>query len=408
MTPQQLVAQRSPREALQQSAGAAHQPYRHAAIASTALPDDLAREVYCVLGMPIDAVDVAEVLRRIEAAAAAAMPYLISTPNLNFLTNSRSDLEFRESVLQSDLCPADGMPIVWIARIMGLPIRERIAGADIFEMLKAERRSARPMRVFLFGGADGIAAAAANTLNAKPGGLTCVGDLCPGFGSLDDMSQDQIIDTINASDADFLAVALGASKGQAWLRQNHDRLQIPVRSHLGATINFQAGTIKRAPASIRKLGLEWLWRIKEEPRLWRRYGHDGAVLMRLLLTRVLPLAIAVQWQRLTRERNGQDLMIKRSQDNDCVVLSLSGAATAPHVDKAVAWFRDAVTANRPITIDLAGASAIDARFLGLFLMLRKQANGQGTRLNFTGVPFYIARMFRLNGVEFLLSSDGVA
>ena len=65
---------------------------------------------------------------------------------------------------------------------------------------------------------------------------------------------------------DFLAVSLGAKKGQAWLLRNHHRLQIPVRAHLGATINFQTGTVKRAPASIRQaLGFEWLWRIKEEP-----------------------------------------------------------------------------------------------------------------------------------------------
>ena len=164
---------------------------------------------------------------------------------------------------------------------------------------------------------------------------------------------------------------------------------------------------RRAPRFFQTLGLEWLWRIKEEPRLWWRYFHDGIVMMQLLFTRVLPLAITAQWQRLGRGRNGQDLLIKRSQDQDTIVLSLSGAATAPHIDKAIAWFRDVVAANRPITIDLAGAYAVDARFLGLLLMLRKQVKGQGTRLNFTGFPFYIARMFRLNGFEFLLSSDGV-
>src|SRR4029450_1688151 len=98
-----------------------------------------------------------------------------------------------------------------------------------------------------------------------------------------------IIATINASNADFLVVALGASKGQSWLQHNHHRLSIPVRAHLGAAINFQAGFLRRAPKIVRKAGFEWLWRIKEEPHLWQRYWHDGRTLLHLLWTRILPL-----------------------------------------------------------------------------------------------------------------------
>src|SRR5207244_10946213 len=104
------------------------------------------------------------------------------------------------------------------------------------------------------------------------------GVLDPGFGSVEEMSRDHIIDKVNAGAADFLAVSLGAKKGQLWLHRNHQRLTIPVRAHLGVTVNFQAGTVKRAPLRLRAWGLEWLWRIKEEPHLWRRYAHDGRVL----------------------------------------------------------------------------------------------------------------------------------
>jgi len=105
--------------------------------------------------------------------------------------------------------------------------------------------------------------------------LRCVGAIEPGFGTVEQMSQDHIIEEVNASEADFLAVSLGAKKGQLWLHRNYHRLTIPVRSHLGAVINFQAGTVKRAPPRLRAWGLERLWRIKEEPHLWRRYAHDG-------------------------------------------------------------------------------------------------------------------------------------
>jgi N-acetylglucosaminyldiphosphoundecaprenol N-acetyl-beta-D-mannosaminyltransferase len=365
---------------------------------------DLSRPVYCVLGMPIDAINMAAVVQRMEAAAADRTAFLISTPNLNFLVSSRSDPEFRESLLDSDLCPPDGMPIVWIARLVGLPIRERVAGADILEWLRVSGSSARRMSVFFFGGAEGVAAAAARALNAEPGGLNCVGTIDPGFGTVDEMSQNHMIGAINSSDADFLAVSLGAKKGQLWLQRNHERLTIPIRAHLGAAINFQAGTIKRAPPMVRAWGLEWLWRIKEEPHLWRRYWNDGCVLLRLLLTRVLPLAIATRWQQLRWLNQTRDLLIEATEDHQSTTIGLRGIASEEHVARAMSCFREALAKkHKTIIIDLSGTRVIDARFLGLLLMLRKQLKSQRAKLKFTGVSHRMARMFRLNELEFLLS-----
>jgi len=355
--------------------------------------------------LPIDAINMAAVLRRIDAAAASRAAFLISTPNLNFLVNSRSDPQFRESLLDSDLCPADGMPIVWIARLAGIPIRNRIAGSDIFDALKADRSSARPLKIFLFGGADGVAAAAARALNVRPGGLICVGSLYPGFGTVEEMSRDDTIRQINSSDADFLVASLGARKGQQWLQRNHDRLRIPVRAHLGAAINFQAGTIRRAPLMMRKFGLEWLWRIKEEPYLWRRYWNDGLVLLWLLLTCVLPLAIWTGWLRLKYARTGRDLVVNQTHGQESITVSLSGFATARHVDKIISAFKGAVATKQRITLDFSGTHAVDARFLGLLLMLRKKLKGSGANLIFSGMSPRLERLFRLNGLEFLLSSD---
>ena len=225
-----------------------------------------------------------------KSAAAGRTAFLISTANLNFLVNSQLDRDFRESLLLSDLCTADGMSIILIARLIGIPIENRIAGSDIFDALKAEHGFENPLKIFLFGGPEGVAAAASTALNSQPSGLHCVGSFYPGFCSVDEMSQDEIIDKINSSGADFLMASLGARKGQLWLLRNHHRLLIPVRAHLGATVNFQAGTVRRAPPTMRKFGLEWLWRIKEERYLWRRYWNDGRVLLRLLLTRILPLS----------------------------------------------------------------------------------------------------------------------
>ena len=223
---------------------------------------------------------------------------------MNFLATSRRNVKFRESLLRSDLCIADGMPLIWIAKLLGIPIAERITGADLFHTLKFTPRGSERLRVFLFGGAEGVADAVAKQLNATSPGLECVGVLNPGFGTIGAMSTDAVIDKINSSGADLLAVFLGAEKAQMWLLQNHHRIKVPVRAQFGAAINFEAGTIKRAPLILRNSGLEWLWRIKEEPYLWRRYWADGLTLLHLLFTSVIPLAAYAQFARLKGPERG--------------------------------------------------------------------------------------------------------
>ena len=167
------------------------EPLSNEAFASKS--DDLSRNVYCVLGVPIDAVDMPGLLRTVHNAARDRTPFLVSTPNLHFLVNSQKDPEFRESLLLSDLCPADGMPIVWIARLIGLPIKDRIAGSSMLEALKAENRSKERLKVFLFGGGEGIVELAAKKLNQSGTGLLCVASINPGYGTIEEMSKDYIM-----------------------------------------------------------------------------------------------------------------------------------------------------------------------------------------------------------------------
>jgi len=174
---------------------------------------------------------------------------------------------------------------------------------------------------------------------------------------------------------------------------------------LGAVVNFEAGTIKRAPQKMAKLGLEWLWRIKEEPWLWRRYWCDGRVLLRLLLARVLPLTLACRLQRLGFAKSAQELRVDKAEEPAAVSLRLSGDATEPYVDTAISEFRAALNSQKQLLIDLSATRRIDSRFFGLLLMLRKQAEGSGRRLVLTGISPRIARLFRRNGVAFLLSHE---
>lgn len=364
---------------------------------------NLSREVYCILGTTIDVVELNSALRRIEAAASRSSPFFLSTPNLNFMVQALADSDFRKSLLQSDLCPPDGMPIVWVGRLLGIPIRNRVAGADILDALKFVSRSERQLKMFLFGGADGIAAAAARAFNASSNSCRCVGWLSPGFCSEEELSKDTIIEVINSSGAEFLVVSLGAKKGQSWLVRNADKLRIPIRAHLGAWINFEAGAVKRAPMIMQTWGLEWVWRIKEEPYLWRRYWHDGIALLELLCLRVFPLVI---YRLITQSKAKLPTSIDITDlDEGEISIKICGAATQHNINEIIRRCGVAISARNRVVIDFSDTCAIDARFLGFLLVLRSSVARHGAKVRLVGLSRSVQRQFRLNGVGFLLQPE---
>jgi N-acetylglucosaminyldiphosphoundecaprenol N-acetyl-beta-D-mannosaminyltransferase len=363
--------------------------------------DNLSRNVFGLLGVVLDAVDFPTLLRTVDSAVQQDAPFLISTPNVNFLIKSHTNKEFRESVLRSDYCLADGMPLIWIAKLLRIPINERIAGSDLFGRLRSTVGKARRLKIFLIGGGEGVAETVARKLNSEGGGLECVGVLNPGFGTVEEMSTKPILDLINSADPDLIAVFFGAEKAQAWLMHNHYNLDAPVRAQFGATINFEAGIVKRAPPYMRSTGFEWLWRIKEEPYLWRRYWNDGRALLKLMVTCVLPLVL----DTLRKRREPERLVVGRKEGADHCVVSLSGDALGVYVKAAILHFREALGTRKHIVVDLSKTRAIDARFFGLFLMARKELVSCGNQLRFTGVSAATRRLFQLNKFEFLLSHD---
>lgn len=327
---------------------------------------DFQRQVHCILGLPFDAVSTAEAEQGVLAAIAARRRCFFSTPNLNFLVAAQSDTPFRLSVLRSDLSLADGMPIVWIARALGVPVTERVAGSTVFEGLRARRHAA--LRVYFFGGPEGVAARAGDVINSDQGAMVCVGSSSPGFGSIAQMSAPEQIAAINASGADFLLVALGAQRGQAWIEHNLASLRAPVISHLGAVVNFVAGNIKRAPPRWGALGLEWLWRIKEEPALWRRYYRDGLALIGLVFGKVIPGMLARRSAR-ARIAKATPPRLAIGRHGDSVTLTLGGEWHAARLESLRAALTEITAAPVDIVLDLDQVSGLDSATLGLLLVL---------------------------------------
>jgi N-acetylglucosaminyldiphosphoundecaprenol N-acetyl-beta-D-mannosaminyltransferase len=364
-----------------------------------ALADPFAREVHCILGLPFDAIDLAGSVRRIQEAAARREKCFLSTPNLNWLVACQKDQDLRNSVIDSDLSIVDGMPLVWVARWLGVPIAERVAGSAVFDGLRASR--AQPMSVFFFGGPEGIAEAACGRLNESVEGLSCAGYECPGFGTIEDMSSEATIAGINASGADFVVVALGAKKGQAWIERNRDRLSAPVISHLGAVVNFVAGTVSRAPVWMQRSGMEWLWRVKEETGLWRRYFSDGMVFLELLLTRVLPHVLLLRRHRpAPDEILGAGAVLRENADETS--LELSGAWVEANLGPVRENFGRALHLGRDIRIDMAEVSHVDSAFVGLLLLLSGSCRRAGRRLLINRPNDAVSRIFRYSSADHLL------
>ncbi|QND70438.1 WecB/TagA/CpsF family glycosyltransferase [Tardiphaga robiniae] len=366
--------------------------------------EDLSREVFGVLGIPIDNIGLVESVQRLHTAVERGVPFLLSTPNVNFLISSQTDEAFRESLLSSDLCTVDGMPVVWLARLLGVPVKGRVSGADIFNDLKFGRSTTQRRSIFLFGGADEAAANVGKTLNSDSMGLKCVGSFNPGFGSVEEMSQTAVMDRVNTAQADILGVFLTARKAQNWLLYNHNRLTATVRAQFGATINFESGKVRRAPALLRRIGFEWLWRIKEEPHLWRRYGADGLSLLRIVVTRVLPLVLGRHWRHIVSSK-ASDLTITIENDVNMIRVSLSGSATEAHVAKAITCFERLFDQGNPFVVDMAEVRAVDPRFFGFLLMVRKELRKRNETLAFYRVSPALRRIFRLNGFDFLLQPN---
>ncbi|MDX9945485.1 MAG: WecB/TagA/CpsF family glycosyltransferase, partial [Azonexus sp.] len=174
------------------------------------------------------------------------------------------------------------------------------------------------------------------------------------------------------SGADFLVVALGAKKGQAWIVHNLDRLKVPIVSHLGAVINFVAGNVRRAPLFWQRLGMEWLWRIKEEPALWRRYWSDGLELCRLMVTQILPAAVNERWKR-PAAMAFEDATVECFQADQKIVLRLVGAWGRENLSRLQST---AKLLKQDCLLDLAGVTYIDSMALGSLLAL-EGALGRG-------------------------------
>ena len=264
----------------------------HAAGIVALLAERTARREVRLFGIPVAKVTEAEAVERIIAFAkrrnghpAGGRPptanrqpptRYVATLNVDFVSNAVSGWPFRGNdelwgyLKAADLVTADGMPLVVLSKLLLNPLPERVTGADMVPAI-CRRCAEEGLSVYVLGG-DQIAVEEAFRRMDFAKGLRIAG-IDPVFVKLDE-SQPEIVERINAAKPDVLFVALGNPKQELWMGRNAGKLDVPVMIGVGGTFNFIAGRVKRAPVWMQKTGLEWIYRILQEPgRLWRRYAY---------------------------------------------------------------------------------------------------------------------------------------
>jgi N-acetylglucosaminyldiphosphoundecaprenol N-acetyl-beta-D-mannosaminyltransferase len=232
-----------------------------------------ARRRPLVLGpVRIDSVDFEQAVASVEALVASGEGGAVFTPNVDHVMIAHEDVRMREAYARVDLSIPDGMPLVWASRLLRAPLPERVAGSDLVPAL-LERASERGWRVYFLGGAPGAAALAAEVLIKRLPALRIVGIDAPRFDpNAPAEDQADVVARVGEARPDLVFVAFGAPKQEIWIHRWRDELRPAVMLGVGASLDFLAGKIPRAPRWMAKSGLEWAYRLSREPkRLWHRY-----------------------------------------------------------------------------------------------------------------------------------------
>ena len=225
----------------------------------------LGRRIY-ILGVAIDDVTEGEVSDRIAGFITVGGPHQIATVNPEFLMEARRNPAFRAALAAADLATPDGFGLLLVARWRGTPLRGRVTGVELAGRIAAE--SARHgWRLFLLGAAPGVADRAAAILQGRYPGLTIAGSYA---GSPRVEDEAQIHTLIAAARPDVLLVAYGHPAQELWIARNQPDLRVPVAIGVGGVLDYLAGVVPRAPRWMRRLGLEWLYRLVRQPWRWRR------------------------------------------------------------------------------------------------------------------------------------------
>lgn len=263
-----------------------------------------------ILGVSIDNLLLTELLAQLTQG-------VVFTPNVDHLVKLQKDKDFIEAYKTADYKLCDSKIICYAASFLGTPVKEKISGSDLFPAFYSYHKENAAIKIFLLGANTGIAKIAKEKINTKVGRKIIIEAHSPSYGFEKKQQEcEQIINIINDSGATVLAMGVGSPKQEIWIAKYKEQMpNIKIFLAIGATIDFEAGKIKRCPKWISNLGVEWLYRLLLEPkRLWKRYLVDDLPFLLLVLQQKLNL-----YRAPTRQEKVDESVV--AQKIECVVMA---------------------------------------------------------------------------------------
>lgn len=217
---------------------------------------------------------------------------VVFTPNVDHLMKLQHDSEFHEAYCAADYVVCDSKIVYWASKFLRSPLKEKISGSDLFPAFYEHHQRNPDIQIFLLGARPGVAYKAQQRINAKVNRSIVIAAHSPSFGfDKDEAECEQIIDLVNRSGATVLAIGVGAPKQEKFIhRYKHRMPGVKIFLAIGATIDFEAGNVKRSPRWLSEIGMEWIYRLIAEPRrLWKRYLIEDLPFVWLILKQKLKL-----------------------------------------------------------------------------------------------------------------------
>ncbi len=326
------------------------------------------RSCIAILGVPFDSVSMDDTVGLIEEMVRSRKPHYLATANVDFTVQALEDEELRRILFDAHLVVCDGTPLIWASRWLGNPLPERVAGSDLVPLL-IKIAAAKGYRIYFLGGREDVTQRAISRLSEQYPHLQIVGYDSPPYAPLHDMDHAAIAAKIRAAKPDLLFVSFGCPKQEKWIAMNYRTLGVPVSVGVGATIDFLAGEVSRAPRWMQRCGLEWIFRLLQEPRrLFKRYVKDFWV---------FGWGFLGQWRQLRPAKKGNPVAPARR------ISAPDRLALPPRLDAAFVatsdW--DKIPASvGSLLIDASGVGFVDSTGVGALIRLHRRLRAEGSQV----------------------------
>lgn len=354
-----------------------------------------------ILGIPFDNVSQKEVLNLAQRMIESGRPHYIATANVDFVAQAQRDIELRQILFDAHVVVCDGMPLVWASKALGNPLRERVAGSDLTpELLRLADREG--YRIYILGGREDVAEKAIENIRRDYPNAVVAGHCSPPKAELLEMDHEAILTQIHEARPDILFVAFGCPKQEKWLSMHWRRANAPIGIGVGATIDFLSGTVKRAPKWMRQFGLEWAFRLLQEPkRLYKRYVEDFAVFLPAVTRQI-------RWfRRGKKARTNEELKLEFDHIEGFLRITLPKCLDIDWIRQCAEDALGRARASSGVLLDASKLKFVDSSGIGFLARIAKDARSRNFDLTLIApTPETLKALRRMRMLEFFPHAPG--